>query len=36
MRKVYLDNLPRMNNKTISWKNSVGFKIKFEYDDIVG
>lgn len=36
MRKLFLEDLPTNNNGTISWKNSVGCKVRFEYDDIVG
>ena len=32
-KKIFLDNLPRKNNK-IDWKNSVGCKVKFIYNDI--
>lgn len=41
MRKVFLDELPRKygigankNKLTLDWKNSIGYKIKFIYDDI--
>lgn len=41
MKKVFLDNLPRLKSKgankgKIDWKNSVGFKVKFRYQDIDG
>lgn len=36
MRKVYLDNLPKINHNNIFWKESVGYKVKFVYDDISG
>lgn len=43
MRKVFLDDLPKskgfgVNSKKeiIDWKNSVGYKVKFIYDDIEG
>ena len=43
IRKVFLDNLPRWkkgegNGKigTINWKNSVGYKVNFIYDDTEG
>lgn len=40
MRKVFLDGLPRIEKGTnvgkINWKESVGYKIKFVYDDIEG
>lgn len=36
MRKVYLENLPKLSNGNISWKDSVGHKIKFDYNDICG
>lgn len=35
MRKVFLDELPR-KNKNINWKQSVGYVVKFIYDDIEG
>lgn len=33
-KKVFLDNLPKCENKTsyIDWKNSVGYKVKFIYN----
>lgn len=37
MKKVFLDDLPRRNNgkgKNIDWKNSVGYKVHFIYEDI--
>ena len=35
MRKeIFLENLPRLKNGNISWKNSVGHKVHFIYDDI--
>ena len=36
MRKVFLDNLPKMNNGTFAWKDSIGYKISFIYDDLSG
>lgn len=38
MRKVFLEDLPRRNdvNNHIDWKNSIGYKVKFVYDDIKG
>ena len=33
MQKVYLDNLPR-NKKSIDWKNSIGEKVCFVYNEI--
>lgn len=39
MRKVFLDELPKKkygNKETIDWKNSIGYKVKFIYDDIEG
>ena len=43
MRKVFLDELPKKygkgsNNKKecVDWKNSIGYKVKFVYDDIEG
>lgn len=38
MRRVYLENLPRRKGKRkeIDWINSAGYKIKFEYHDVVG
>ena len=35
MKKVFLEKLPRVG-KLIDWKNSIGYKIKFVYDDIEG
>lgn len=35
MRKIFLDDLPR-TYKGVDWKNSVGNKVKFIYDDIEG
>ena len=35
MRKVFLDELPR-RGKLINWKESVGHKVKFVYDNIEG
>ena len=37
MKKVFLDDLPRRNNgkgRNIDWKNSVGYKVRFIYEDI--
>ncbi len=38
MRKVFLDDLPKHGEfeSRIDWKNSVGFNVKFIYDDIDG
>lgn len=40
MKKVYLDNLPRggksISSNKINWKMSVGYKVKFIYNDIKG
>lgn len=38
MRKVYLDKLPRLYHRDdyIDWKNSIGQKVKFVYDDVEG
>ena len=35
-RKVFLDDLPRLKNCKINWKGSIGYKVKFIYDDIEG
>lgn len=35
MRKVFLDDLPR-NRTRINWVKSVGYKVRFIYDDIEG
>ena len=35
MKKIFLDILPK-NNKRIDWKNSIGYKVRFIYDDIEG
>lgn len=37
MRKVYLDNLPmkkEYKKKRVDWENSVGYKVKFIFDEI--
>ena len=39
IRKVFLDNLPRYkgkNNGSINWTESIGYNIRFIYDDIEG
>ena len=39
MRKMFIENLPRRhgrNGKEIDWKNTIGYKVKFVYDDIEG
>ncbi|RHW55265.1 hypothetical protein DZC34_20120 [Clostridium botulinum] len=43
MRKVFFNDLPRKEGigalkgkQVIDWKNSIGYKIKFVYDDIKG
>lgn len=40
MRKVFLDNLPKgggmVNKNSINWTDSIGYKIKFIYDDLEG
>ena len=40
MRKVFLDELPRggkcVNKNSINWKESIGYKVKFVYDNIEG
>ena len=39
MRKMFIENLPRRQGrggKEIDWKNTIGYKIKFVYDDIEG
>ena len=42
-RKVFLENLPKKkgvgynkNKLVIDWKNSIGYKVHFVYDDIEG
>ena len=35
IRKVFLDDLP-MKDSRIDWKNSIGYKVPFIYDDIEG
>lgn len=35
MRKVFLDDLPK-NGTRINWEKSIGYKISFIYDDIIG
>ena len=37
MRKVFLDNLPKkiwMGRECVDWKNSIGYKVEFIYDDV--
>jgi hypothetical protein len=40
MKKIFTDNLPHggkgINKSYINWKESVGYKIKFIYDNIRG
>lgn len=39
VRKIFLDDLPRRTgykSNPISWKNSIGYKVRFIYDDIDG
>ena len=36
MRKVFLDDLPIRGNKRINWQKSIGYKVRFIYDDIEG
>ena len=39
MRKMFIENLPKRqgrNRKEIDWKNTIGYKVKFVYDDIEG
>lgn len=36
MKKVFLENLPRLKNNKINWKNSIGYIVKFIYDDLEG
>ena len=33
---VDVSNLPKIKNKRIDWKNSVGYKIKFQYKNLSG
>ena len=35
MRKIFLENLPR-KGKIMDWKKSIGYKVRFIYDDIEG
>ena len=35
IKKVFLENLPK-NRTQINWINSIGYKIKFIYGDIIG
>ena len=35
MRKVFLDDLPKIGNK-INWEKSVGYIVNFIYDNING
>lgn len=35
MKKIYMDTLPQLNKTSrIDWKNCIGMKVKFIYDDI--
>jgi len=36
MRKVNTDNLPKDNKGRFKWKESVGYIVDFEYDEIIG
>lgn len=40
MRKVFLEDLPRggdkISNKHVNWKQSIGYIVKFQYDEILG
>lgn len=36
MRAVLLDKLPRLGEKKIDWRNSVGHEVPFVYDTVVG
>ena len=39
MRKMFIENLPRRqgrDGKEIDWKNTIGYKVKFVYDDVEG
>jgi len=36
MRRIYLEDLPTNKNGTVSWKQSVGCNVRFEYDDMFG
>lgn len=36
MRRLFLEDLPANKNGTIKWKESVGYKVRFEYDDVSG
>ena len=40
MKKVFLEELPRggkcIKENSINWKESIGYKVKFIYDDIEG
>ena len=33
---IDLSSLPRNNKNNIDWKNSIGYKVYFEYEDIKG
>ena len=38
MRKMFIENLPRRQGrggKEIDWKNTIGYKVKFVYDDAI-
>ena len=34
MKKVFLEELPRLKNGRINWRESIGHKVKFIYDNI--
>ena len=38
MKKIFLDNLPKKihcKKECIDWMNSIGYKVRFIYDDIL-
>jgi len=36
IREVFLEGLPRNENDTINWRESIGYTFKFIYDDLNG
>lgn len=36
MNKIYIDNLPKDKRNKIIWKNTIGYDVKFIYDNIEG
>lgn len=36
MKKIFLDNLPQKSNNRIDWEKSIGYKVKFIFDEVHG